>query len=107
MTEGNSQVSLEAAIKAQQEQLNSIANDVKKIRRRLLIMSIGGYIKVIIIIIPLVLAAIYLPPILGNVLTQYDSAMKEISGVSGNIKNLNNKANIDPSIIQQLLQKLR
>ena len=47
----------------------------KKIQRSLTWMLIGSYLKLLIVVIPLIIAAIYLPPLLGNVFSQYQAIL--------------------------------
>ena len=48
-----------------------IYKDVKKIRRRLLVTRIWGWIKITLLIAPLILAAIVLPPYIQSVKKWY------------------------------------
>lgn len=48
----------------------------KKIERRLFWMAVGSYLRLAIILIPLVLGAIYLPPIIRQLLSQYDALLE-------------------------------
>ena len=43
----------------------------KKIQRRLTWMAIGGYLRLALLLIPLILAAIYLPPLIESAVGEY------------------------------------
>lgn len=47
----------------------------QKIEKRLLWMAIAGYVRLAIILIPLILAIVYLPPLLSNFLEQYQAVV--------------------------------
>ncbi len=57
-----------------------IYNQNRKIKHRLTLMVVGSYIRLALILAPIILAIIYLPPILKNVLGQYQE-MFQSSGV--------------------------
>ncbi len=79
----------------QQSQLDEISAQNKKILRHFFWMSVGSYLKILLIAVPLILALIYLPPLLDQVYTQY----QDLIGTSAKVKNFDLK-NID---IQKLL----
>ncbi len=56
----------------------------KKIQKDLRWMSIMGYVRVAIFLIPIILGIIYLPPILGVVWEQYQSILGIGGGTSLN-----------------------
>ncbi len=56
----------------------------KKIKRRLTIMAVGDYLRLAFIIVPLILAIIYLPPLLNDVISQYS----ELLGGIGSVPNI-------------------
>ena len=58
----------------------AVYNQNKKIQKHLRWMSIMGYVRVAIFLIPIILGIIYLPPLLGGVWDQYQS----IIGLGGN-----------------------
>lgn len=47
----------------------------KKIKNRLTMMIVGNYVKLLLVIIPLIIAFIYLPPLLAPVLSQYNELL--------------------------------
>ena len=47
----------------------------KKIKNRLTMMVVGNYVKLLFIIIPLIIAFIFLPPLLNQVLSQYNELL--------------------------------
>jgi len=52
----------------------------KKIKSRLTWMVVGSYLRLAIIIIPIILALIYLPPLLKGVFSQYSSLLGGLGG---------------------------
>ena len=56
----------------------------KKIKRRLNLMLAGGYLKIVLIVVPLIFAVIYLGPLMNQLLAQYNSLL----GGSGGALNL-------------------
>lgn len=47
----------------------------KRIQRRLTMMTVGNYIRLLILLSPLIIAAIYLPPIIRRAVEFYDNVM--------------------------------
>ena len=52
----------------------------KKIKRRLTLMVVGSYLRLALILIPLILAFLFLPPLLKDVMGQYSSLLGIGSG---------------------------
>ncbi len=69
----------EQLFKEQQIMLEKIVAQNKKIQRRLTILVVAGYVKFFLILIPLVVALIFLPPLFKQVTEQYSS----LFGMSG------------------------
>ncbi|MBI5222705.1 MAG: hypothetical protein HY980_04420 [Candidatus Magasanikbacteria bacterium] len=78
------------------------------IKRRLTMMIIGGYLRLLLIIVPLILAAIYLPPIVKNLLGQYGDLMGGLQGMTkGGQLDVNGILNqVSPDQIQQFMKLL-
>lgn len=53
----------------------------RKINRKLLWSSVMSWVYFIIIVGPIVLAAVYLPPIVGNIYNQYQGLLGNVSAV--------------------------
>ena len=70
---------LEEMLKHQQEMLETIMKQNKKIQRRLTIIVVAGYVKFLLILVPLIVAVVFLPPLLRQVADQYSSLL----GLSG------------------------
>ena len=51
--------------------LQAIFEQNRKIQRRLTMMVIGNYLRLALIVIPLILGAIYLPPLIADLYEQY------------------------------------
>ncbi|OGH71859.1 MAG: hypothetical protein A2921_03330 [Candidatus Magasanikbacteria bacterium RIFCSPLOWO2_01_FULL_43_20b] len=78
------------------------------IKRRLTLLLVGGYLKLLLIVVPLILAFIYLPPLLKDLFAQYSSLLGGLSGASnggqldvGSILN-----QVSPDQIQQIMKTL-
>lgn len=52
----------------------------KKIQRRLTMIVVAGYIKFLLVLLPLIAAAFFLPPLLRQVTEQYSSLFSMSSG---------------------------
>lgn len=76
----------------------SIALQNKKIQRRLTIMVVGSYLKLAFILIPLILAFLFLPPVIESAWDQYAALLGNRGG---------GENNADVTGLQQLLQSLQ
>ena len=76
-----------------------VYNQNKEIKARLTLMAVSSYIKILVIVVPIVLAFIYLPSILEQAFSQYSTLLggKNISAD----KILNN---VSSSQMQELLK---
>jgi hypothetical protein len=108
--------SLEVLVKQNIQWSQSIFEKQKKIQRRLTIMVVAGYLKLFLILAPLIVAFFYLPPLLKELYSQYGDFLGGTGGVgsanisdvlgqltSGNIEGLSDVA---PPQIQELLRSL-
>ena len=73
----------------------------RKIKRRLTWMVVGDYLRLALIIVPIIIAAIYLPPIMKDLWDQYG---KVLSGISGGQAGAGGASGISGEQLQQLLQ---
>lgn len=80
----------------------------KGIKRRLTWMVVGGYLRLLIVVVPLVLAAIYLPPLIKDMLGQYGDLMGGLQNVSkGGQPDVGSILNqVSPDQIQQFMKML-
>lgn len=69
-------------LKHQQEMLETIMKQNKKIQRRLTLIVVAGYVKFLLILLPLIAAIFFLPPLLKQVTGQYSSLFNMSSGTS-------------------------
>lgn len=77
----------------------------KKIKRRLTLMVVGNYFKLLLIVVPLIIAFIYLPPLINQLLLQYNSIL---GGAGGGQLNLNSiLGNISPQDTVKLQEMLK
>lgn len=84
----------------------------RQIKRRLTIMAVGSYLRLFIIVVPIILAIIYLPPIFKQVFQQYSELLGGIGAVKGGSAGLNQipfdkiLGNLSQGQIQELLEVL-
>ena len=78
------------------------------IKRRLTWIVVGSYLRLLIVIVPLILVFIYLPPLLKDLFAQYSGLLGGLSGASnggqldvGSILN-----QVSPEQIQQIMKTL-
>jgi len=64
----------------------------KKIKHRLTLMVVGSYLRLAVIIIPIILAIFYLPPLLKELVGQYQNILGGVGGSSAQINDLLGKA---------------
>ena len=55
-----------------------------KINHRITMMVVGSYLRLLLIVLPIILAIIYLPPLLSNMLVQYKGLFNAISSGGNN-----------------------
>ncbi len=79
-----------------EEMLEKIYENTLKTRKYIVYLQVLSVIKTIIIIIPIVLAIIYLPPYFEKISEPYRELLKTTSGLQQdlNINNLNDLLNI-------------
>lgn len=76
----------------------------EKIKRRITMMVVGSYLRLLLILVPLVLALIYLPPLLQQALSQYS----ELLGIGGNMSGLDKiLSEVSPQDISQILKTIK
>ncbi len=73
----------------------------RKINRRLTWMVVGDYVRLFLIIAPLIFAAIFLPPVIKDFWEQYGKVLSGMTGGGGADAALN----ISPGQIQELLKQ--
>lgn len=100
---------LKKLIEENLELTKEIHKMTKKINNYMLWSQIFGFLKVLIIVVPTVLAIIYLPPLLKDVFSQYQSLLG--GGSSGSLiqsflgGGAVDSGNIDPNKLPPELQK--
>lgn len=55
----------------------------RKIKRRLTLMAVGNYLRLFMILAPLILAVIYLPPLIEKLLATYGGLLGNVTGGGG------------------------
>ena len=95
---------IETMLKKQQELLEIIVKQNTKIKRHLFLMALGGYLRLALIIIPLILGFIFLPPLLNSVMKQY----QDLLGVAEQQRNSSSGLpKLDVNEIQKLLKQFQ
>lgn len=85
-----------------------IYNQNKKINRRLTVMVIGNYIRLILILAPIILGIIFLPSLLEQYMPQLTSLFGGATGTSlYDLGSLLQGSNSDSTQIQELIQNIR
>jgi len=59
----------------------------RQIKHRLTMIALGSWLRLLIILVPIVLAFIYLPPILRPIIEHYSGLLDSINGVKGGSPN--------------------
>jgi hypothetical protein len=90
----------EEMLKHQQEMLEQIMSQNKKIQRRLTIIVVAGYVKFFLVLFPLLAAIFFLPPLLKQVTQQYSSLLGISSGANGQ------NSTFDAATIQKVVGEL-
>lgn len=99
---------LKAMVAENMKLTKDLAFSIKKIRRYMFWLQLTSWLKFVLIAVPLVLAAVYLQPMLKNIMQTYnqvlelgDTVSSVKSGVDGaNIENLLNSPQV-----QEILKK--
>ncbi|PLX26437.1 hypothetical protein C0581_04500 [Candidatus Parcubacteria bacterium] len=88
-----------------------IYNQNKKIKHRMTMMVIGSYLRLLLIVAPIILGIIYLPPLMSNLWEQYSATLglqgiplTEIGEIFKQLKSSGTQ--IDPSQLQDLLNQV-
>ncbi|MBT4120604.1 MAG: hypothetical protein HOA57_00745 [Candidatus Magasanikbacteria bacterium] len=74
----------------------------KKIKRRMTWMVIGNYLRLALIVVPIILAVFYLPPLLKSLFGQYQSILGGVGSSSSQINELLGEAS--SSQLQEILK---
>ena len=75
----------------------------RKINSKMFWYAFAGWLRVFIILVPLAVAAWFLPPLVRQMWGQYESLVGSITGVEGTLKDVKNTA---PSSVDQILKFL-
>lgn len=66
---------LQKMLERQSERLGNMEMQLKKIQRHLLWENIGSWLRIALILVPLIVGYIYLSPLLQKTLTQYQQLL--------------------------------
>lgn len=70
------------------EMTEEVYRIIKKVNKYLVMQQVFGFLKILVIIVPIILGLIYLPPLLKDVFDQYQQLLYGASGVGEAAKNL-------------------
>ena len=79
----DSELSMEKRLERQGELLEKIAKEVHIVKRRLLMAAIGSYLRLFILLIPIIFAIIYLPPLIEEFSKQYGGLVDVVGSAAG------------------------
>src|SRR3989338_2916294 len=80
----------------------------RKIKRRLTLMVVGSYLRLLMILVPLILAFIYLPPLIRGLFEQYAGIINGLQGATkGGQLDINSIIDqISPTQMQSIINML-
>lgn len=90
-----------------------IYNQNKKIKHRLTMMVVGSYLRLALIIVPIVLGIIYLPPLMEKFFEQYQDVMGgvvfpvNITDLFQQLKNNGTSINLNDPQLQESLRAMQ
>lgn len=90
---------LQAELKEQRKLIEENHAMLKSLRRSLRLSTLFSFIRILIVVIPLILLALYLPPLIKNWLQTFDQYQQALNG------NGSMPQGFDIKQIQELLQK--
>ncbi|NQT49391.1 hypothetical protein HQ571_01715 [Candidatus Kuenenbacteria bacterium] len=91
---------LKKLIYKNQQQLASIEEKIDKIRRYILWQRIFSILKLVIILVPLIIALVYAVPYMKEGLKAYQEALGAVNSLTGGIES----SGVSESMIQQFLK---
>ncbi len=99
---------LKLALQETQELIKNVYEQNLKIKRRITVMVVGTYLKLLLIVLPLILGVIYLPPLIKNLFDTYKDILNN-QGINleqiipnADLNNLLKSTNINQNLIKQL-----
>lgn len=93
-----------ALLKKNLQWSNIIYEQNKRIQRRLTWMVVGSYLRLLIVVIPLIVAAVYLPPLLRDIMGSYQQVLGTSAGGSVDVSGI--VSNLSPEQIAEALESL-
>lgn len=96
---------LEVMIKENMKMTREVYWQLKKVKNQIKWMNIFAALRFLLIVIPLILALIYLPPLIKNMLAPYQELLNENSNMPAGVDLKNLNLNNLPDTIQKLLQQ--
>lgn len=88
---GDSGAEMRELLRKNLEMTEEVYHIVKKVNRTLVWQQVFGFVKILIIVVPLIIGLIYLPPLLSGVIEQYQELLGPTSaGQSSGLEGLKN-----------------
>ena len=85
-----------------------IYNQNKKIKRRLTMMVIGSYVRLILILAPIILGIMFLPALIDQYISQFGTLLGGESGTAlYDLGSLLKGANLDSGQVQELISQIK
>ena len=107
---GESPNELKAMVAENMKLTKDLAFSIKKIRRYMFWLQLTSWLKFVLIAVPLVLAAVYLQPMVNNIVRMYSQVL-ELGDTVSSVKNGADSANIENLLnspqVQEILNKIK
>lgn len=94
---------VEFLLEEQKKLLDIVIEQNHKIQRRLTLMAVGGYVRIALVIVPLIIAAFFLPPLLRQMFDQLGPSFGGGLGAGAKGGGLP----LDPKQLQELLKSFQ
>ncbi|MBU2542201.1 hypothetical protein KJ785_01410 [Patescibacteria group bacterium] len=105
--DGSDNVSLKELVEKNIKWSQVIYEQNKKIKHRLTMMVIGSYLRLALIIIPIILGIIYLPSLLEDLWGQYGQILGGMGAGGGSVPQINDLlGGISSNQLQEILKSL-
>lgn len=86
--------------------VQSVFEQNQKIKHRITMMVIGSYLRLLLIVVPIIFAIIYLPPMLKPLFEQYSALLGGSAGGAGQLQLDKLMGGVSQSQIQELLKTI-
>ncbi len=85
------------------EKMEDLAKDVRYIKKYIFWAKVGGFLKILLIVLPIILGYLYLQPLLNSALKQYEDLLGIKNTVNGSVDlNKIDLKKISPDVLEML-----